>query len=438
MLDVITWEAAQLKLLQTKQLRGVTTGLSDWRRAQLDAFIQHGFPTRHHEAWKYTNLSKLSETSFKLQAEKINPAALNCAEFTLSHAYRIVFVNGIFVEELSALDDLPTKIQIRNIQESMLQDSRVQSLNSSNNTVFTLFNAAFNSDGIYLKIPKNLILTKPIHLLHLSVANANVNDLATLQPIRHVIEAGEHSEVTIFEDYQGLENASYFNNVVTHLIADANAKIKHYKLQQESAKAFHIANTTVMQNKNSSVNSWNFSLGAQISRDDLNMRLLQSSADCVLHGFYHGKDQQIIDHHTRIDHHSAHCNSAQNYKGIADEKSQCIFNGKVIVHPHAQHTFAQQSNKNLLLTKTAEIDTKPELEIYADDVKCTHGATVGALDPRALFYLQSRGIDITAAKKLLLQGFVGEILDTILNADIKQYIATRVFDRFDLSGDAYD
>ena len=276
------------------------------------------------------------------------------------------------------------------------------------------------TSGIFIYIPKNIILKKPIHFSYQTLGQT-----ALMSHPRHLILLEENSQCTVVEEYAG-DGSDYFNNIVTQIIVQSNAAMTHFKLQNESLSAQHIANTLFNQSADSTVSSYVVSMGAKLSRDNLSFNFEGQGASTHLYGLYLPLGNQHIDHHTLVDHLMPNCFSQQDYKGIIAEKGRAVFNGKVIVHPDAQKTAAYQNNKNLLLSQHAEIDTKPELEIYADDVKCNHGATVGQLDEKALFYLRSRGISEVEARRILIKAFAEELFSTISQPEIAQYIHCQV------------
>jgi Fe-S cluster assembly protein SufD len=281
-------------------------------------------------------------------------------------------------------------------------------------------------DGLFLYVPKNVKIEKPIQCLFISTQEFQ----DSMQHLRNLIIVEENSQVTLFETYVSETEKKYFNNIVTQIYLGNHSQINYYKYQQESENGYHIANTQIHQQANSCVNSFHFSLGSQLAREDLAVSLNQSGAECALYGLYLLDNRQHIDHHTRIDHHVSNCTSYELYKGILAAQSVGVFNGKIIVHPQAQRSNAQLVNQNLLLAKTAEINTKPELEIYADDVKCSHGATVGQIDDESLFYLRSRGIEEQTAQNILTYAFASEVINQIKDFKIKEYIINCVKRKF--------
>jgi Fe-S cluster assembly protein SufD len=264
-------------------------------------------------------------------------------------------------------------------------------------------------DGAFVSVPKGVVLKQPLHLAFLASAGSKP---AVAHP-RSLILAGVNSQASIVESYIGAKGDVYFTNAVTELVADENAVIDHYKLQRESTEAFHVATMQVHLGRGSNVTSHSIALGGALVRNDVNAMLAAEGGECTLNGLYLAAGRQHIDNHTRIDHAMPHCASHELYKGILDGQAHGVFNGKIYVHPDAQKTDAKQTNKTLLLSPDAVINTKPQLEIYADDVKCTHGATIGQLADEALFYLRSRGIGRQEARNLLTFAFANDLVSRI-------------------------
>lgn len=397
----MTWNETYLKSLQDLN----HDQLCAWRAERLDAFLSQGFPNRKVENWKYTNVTEIEKQSFSFD----EPVDCDISNFILDDVHRVVFVNGHFSSALSDLSQLPAEVLLSSLK--MAQDEMLKNLinETSYETPFSLLNDSCFQDGLFLYVPKNCQLEKPIHLIYLTKPTRSL----MMSQTRYLIIIEEKAKAIIFEDYQGANDITYFNNLVTQVHTKASANLHLYKLQQEGNEAFHIANTVIHQARDSQVMSCHVAMGGSLSRDDLNYSLDESGASCRLFGFYHLKGNHHIDNHSRIDHRVSRCISQQNYKGIVADRSRAVFNGKIVVHPNAGQTGARQTNKNLLLSTEAEVDTKPELEIYNDDVKCTHGATVGQLNDEALFYLQSRGIDRVAAEHMLACAFANEIVEAL-------------------------
>ena len=416
------WSESRLKTLQIQNSKS----LQIWQREQLKAFLLTGFPNCKIENWKYTDVTPIASQTFSL-GELVD---CNIASFIMRDVHRIVFINGHFAPTLSNLMHLPSKVQLTSLKVA-LKKNRMQILWGipGYQTPFSLLNDSLFQDGIFLRIPKNCQLEKPIHLLYLMKPNFSF----VMTQTRHLIFLGENANAILLEEYHGIHPMTYFNNIVTQINVGASANLVFYKLQEENDCSFHIANTQIRQARNSQVTTCHVSLGGVLGREDLNYALEGHNASCRSLGFYHSKGGQHIDNHTRIDHSIDGCTSQQIYKGIISDKSRAVFNGKIFVHPRAKKTIAHQINKNLVFSNEAEVNTKPELEIYNDDVNCTHGATVGQLNEESLFYLRSRGIDRATAEQMLGCGFASEIVEKLPHKIIAERIHQRIIKHLSLS-----
>lgn len=429
------WNISALQALQAANTIESGGDFARWQQAQLQDFITQGFPNPQHESWKYTNVSTISKQAFLLADNVFTEA--NVGHLKLADAHVIVFVNGCYSTSVSYLNKLPAQVNVLDLKTALSKKNINEMLKIPDQyrTPFSSLNSALITDGLYLSIPKNICVKHPIHLIHVQT-----DDRVLMNHPRHLLQVGNNSEVVIFEEYVGQTNAPYFNNIVTQIEAGRNSRIQHFKLQNEAKQAFHISNTIIRQKKDSFVSTTNIETGGCLSRDDLNYELNEEGSQCRLLGLYYLDNERHIDNHSRIDHKVPYCSSEQNYKGVIDGKSRAVFDSRVIVHEGALQTKAHQSNRNLLLSKTAEIDTRPELEIYADDVQCSHGATVGRLDEHALFYLRSRGIDYNMAYHVLTCAFTNEILDQIrhpvIAAKLNQHVVNRLAAKY-CRGDCY-
>lgn len=402
--------------------------LQDARRDALAGFAERGMPTTREEDWKYTDVAVLEKRSLVAPPAPITAAG---ADLVSRHAldaawHLLVFVDGRYNPALSRLDALPRTVMIEGFARVLASEPELIKAHFTADDrlrqPFALLNTAFAADGAVIRVPAATIVDQPIHLLFLSTGATSAVHA------RNLVIAGAGAEVTVVEHYIGEGDAAYFTNAITQVVADDNATIAHYKLQQESVKAFHIAGIHARQEHHSRFTSHSISLGAQLARNDISTRL-GTGSDCQLNGLFLADGRRHVDHHTRIDHVSPNASSREIYRGILDGAARGVFNGKVVVHQDAQHTDAQQQNHNLLLSKNAEIDTKPELEIYADDVKCTHGATIGQLDDAALFYLRSRGLDEAAARSLLIYAFAHDIIDRIGLPPLRKCLERQLIER---------
>ncbi len=404
------------------------------RESAFDSFEQHGFPTTDEEEWKYTNLAPLSKMVFERQAVQNVSEDFQLEQFTYEETRRsqLVFVNGVYRAEMSALDALPEGIVVLDLAYA-LRDERYSEVVRKhlargadyNVNGLTALNTAFLSSGVFVLVPQGVRVEMPVHLLFLS-------DSRALRPVsfpRVLFVAERESEATLIESYASVDDGAYWTNAVVEVVLEDNARLEHYKVQRESAQAFHIATTTAAVGRSSVFETTTITLGAQMSRHNIAVRLDNEGASCRVDGLYIVGAGQHTDTHSLIDHLQPHCTSRQLYKGILDGKSRAVFNGKVFVHEGAQQTDAQQTNRNLLLSKEARVDTKPQLEIFADDVKCAHGATVGQLEEEELFYLISRGLHPELAQNLLTYGFAEEVIDKIKIESIKAQLDETVLNR---------
>ncbi|MBV9956857.1 MAG: Fe-S cluster assembly protein SufD [Acidobacteria bacterium] len=406
------------------------------RESAYDRFEQLGFPTTAEEEWKYTNVAPIAKSSFEtaFEREAVQGGSLeNQLErfaYAESRGSRLVFINGRYQAQLSALEAVPEGLIVTDLAAALNDERYASSVREHlargadyNANGFTALNTAFLSGGAFIHVPPGLHVETPLHLLFLSSADA----APTASFPRVLVVSGRESAATLIESYAG--EGAYLTNAVVEVVLEENARLEHYKVQREGADAFHIATTTAELGRSSVFETTTITLGAQLSRHNIHVRLAEEGAECRVDGLYLVGTGQHTDTHSLIDHIRPHCASRQLYKGILDGKSRAVFNGKVFVHEGAQGTDAQQTNRNLLLSKDARVDTKPQLEIFADDVKCAHGATVGQLEEEELFYLISRGLHPELAQNLLTYGFAEEVIDKIRLASIKSQLDEAVLNR---------
>lgn len=387
----------------------------DWlREARAEAigrFAQQGFPTLRDEDWKYTNVVSIENGRFNvLPSPGSESLAALVDAHALLHSHLLVFINGRLAPELSRPGRLPAGVVLGSLAlhlEQAADDFEEHLVIFPPASVFADLNLAFMADGAYLRLPPGVAIKAPIHLLFIASEAA-----LAIQP-RNLIVAGEGSSAAIVEHHVGLDEGSYFTNAVSDIVLAAGASIEHHKLQQESPKAFHIATVNVTQAADSRFVSGSYALGSRLARTGIAVGLQAAGASCTLDGLYVTDGRQHVDHHTRIDHRQGRCTSRELYKGVLNGASRAVFSGRVVVHPDAQGSDAVQTNHNLLLSEAAEIDTKPQLEIWADDVKCSHGATVGQLDEDQVFYLRSRGIGEASARSMLTRAFAMEVIERV-------------------------
>ncbi len=401
--------------------------LESLRKKAFDYFTEKGFPTVRDEDWKYTNIASFVSSEFGIQSLESESEKLSIVK-TLSeieNKNHLVFVDGVLRSELTELNDLPEGVKIRSFAESFEDETFRTNLSKSveyDFNGFTALNAAFIEQGIFIHVPKNTKVKDPIHIVFIGGKES-----ANFTRVLYVGETG--SEAEIVEHYTRTSEAKYFTNSVVEISLADNAKLVHTRVQRESHDAFHIVTSNTNLGRTSVYDNTNITLGAKLSRHDVNLSFNEEGGEAWIDGLYLVEDGQHTDTHSRIDHKVKNCNSHQNYKGILDGKSRAVFNGKVFVHKDASGTDAQQSNKNLLLSNNARVDTKPQLEIFNDDVKCAHGATVGQLEEEELFYLLSRGLNEDLARNLLTYGFAEEIISKIKIKSIKKQLDEAVLNR---------
>lgn len=402
--------------------------LSQLRAQAIDHVSTQKLPNKRDEEWRFTDISSLTHLPYQPSQPEYNLQAQDIEHLYLKEAKnRLVFVDGHYSPQLSTIID-PTALVIGNLpaflstHASMLESHLGQYAKFDSN-VFAALNTAFLRDGALIVVPRNTAIAEPIHLLFI----ATQNEVTSYPRCLLIGEMG--SNVTLVEDYVALQQATYITNSVVEISLAADAHAKHIRIQRESTQAFHLANCAVSLAHASNYQSVSISLGSQISRYNLDVRLADEAAECTIDGLTLISDRQLADTHTCIDHLKPNGTSRQQHKCIVDDAAHAVFNGKIIVRPHAQRTNSSQSSRNLLLSKTAQIDTKPQLEIFADDVKCAHGATVGQLDQEEIFYLESRGLSEIAARNLLTYAFGAEIISRIPVTSLKQQLEQAVLNQ---------
>ena len=394
------------------------------RTKALKEFEKLGFPTKKDEAWKYTSLKSVIKEDFTIFSKKKNVLDFkNVKNYFLDNTetYKIVFVDGFFDPFLSQTSHDGVDICILSAALTKPVYSKIISkyFDTSINTkdTLSLVNTAFAKEGVYVHIPKNKILDKPIEVLHFTTGNEAA---LMLQP-RNLIVVEENAQVEIIETHQSLTENPIFTNSVTEIFVGQNAHLDYYKIQNDRLMSSLIDNTYISQEKNSVAKVHTFSFGGKLTRNNLNYFQKGSYINSTMKGITIIDENQLVDHHTLVDHAKPNCESHQDYKGIYSGKSTGVFNGKIVVDKIAQKTNAFQQNNNILLNDKSTINSKPQLEIFADDVKCSHGATIGQLDEQSVFYLKSRGIPEIEARKLLQNAFLGDVLNHIEDKMIKEY-----------------
>ncbi|OUS28743.1 Fe-S cluster assembly protein SufD [Thalassotalea sp. 42_200_T64] len=413
------------------------------RENALESLCTQGLPDIRDENWKYTKIKQLEQKDYcsakrldtppgvELLADLLSNKALDKRLFPGEH--RLVFINGHYIEDLSSVNLNQEGMVLHSFAQALqdheeLLSSTLGSIAGYEEQPFAALNTSMMSDGVFLLAQQNTRVNTPIHCLFISTAT----EQAVVSYPRLLLVLEDNAVITLVEHYlditrlarntgQTLANGNLTNSV-TEIRLGPHARMNHYKLQYDSFDSSHISAMYVEQQRASAFTSHSYSLGAALARHDIQIRLDGRQAECILNGAYLVGGRQHVDYHTQIDHVAPGCSSQQIYKGVIQGRARAVFNGKVIIHPQTQQSAAKQLNKNLLLGKKAEVDSKPELQIYADDVKCSHGATVGQLDELALFYLQSRGICKKDAESWLVFGFVSEVLNRIDNPDMREFV----------------
>ena len=407
--------------------------LKGLRRSAFQWVAEQGFPTAKDEAWKYTRLGPILEVPFEpaepAVSRRLSAGGIEQLAGDLGGA-RLVVVNGYFAPELSSLKTLPKGAQVMSLAAALARDEELLAPFLSRPFreqphAFTALSAALAEDGALVRIPANTTIEEPIHLVFVSDTGAS----PLVSHPRCLVLAGPGSRATIVESYLGIPGDVYLTNAITDIVLKEGAVVEHYKLQNETETAFHIALLDVRQGRGSRFSSHSLALGASTARHEVRVRLEAEGAEVTLNGLYMPRGEQQLDNPTTIEHAAPHCTSRELYKGVVDGRGRGSFDGRIIVRPGAFKTDASQTNKNLLLSGSAQVDTRPRLEIFADDVKCTHGAAVGQLDAEAVFYLRSRGVPHGAARDLLTYAFANEMLGLLrveaLRSRVEKMVAWR-------------
>lgn len=387
-------------------------------------FCETGFPTTRDEDWRFTSVAAIAKTVFrpasaaKLTAEDVAPYRVEGV------AAQIVFVNGRFAPELSQLEALPKGLTVTGLREQIESHPEEVAKHLGRyadvrRDPFCALNTAFIDDGAYVHVARGVVVEAPVYLLYLSTAE----DAATVTHPRNLIVAEDESQLAVIEDYASVGGeAVALSNAVTELVAGESTTAQHYLIEREHLKAYNVQTLRIQQGRSANVASHSLLLGGGLVRNNVHPVLAGEGGECLINGLYLGTGRQHLDNYMHVEHASPHCSSRQFYNGILDQQAHGVFHGRIVVHKDAQKTDAKQTNRNLLLSDDAQIDTKPQLEIYADDVKCTHGATIGQIEENALFYLQSRGISEAEARKLLLLAFAEECVERMHSTVAREFI----------------
>lgn len=432
-IDIKDWYISGFGEFEKRLNGGKDNFIHEKRKAALTNFSKLEFPTIKDEEWKYTSIAPLLKHNFvpAFEEKSVSKKLIKSNLFDEMEHSLVVFINGSFSREHSDLLNLPKGVAVGSIAAELKSNNKILQKHfgkyaEHQNNIFTALSTAYTEDGAFVYVPEGKIVEEPIHIIF--VTTAGDNKILT-QP-RNLFIAEKKSQVTIIEHYVSEEESIYFTNAVTEIVAQENAVVEHIKLQEESKKSFHIARMEVDQERNSNFSSHSISTGGDLTRNEFNARFNDEGGECTLNGLFMIDGSQLFDAHTLMDHAKPHCNSHEHYKGILDDKSRGVFNGKVVVRQDAQKTNAFQENNNILLSDEALVNTKPQLEIFADDVKCSHGATIGQMDDEAKFYLKSRGIGEEASKGMLLHAFASDVVTSIKIESIRNYIEKIITKKF--------
>jgi len=407
-------------------------GLNDLRSEAFVAFQKLGLPGNKHEEYKHTAITRELEKNFTFGASVAAPKKTDVANFLIHglDANVIVFINGVYSKENSKIISPASEITIQNLEEVIATNNQfvVQHLGKMADykaDAFTAWNTAAWTSGIFIHVPKNTVVEKPVVLYHISdSANGEVSAIQ-----RNLIVVEQSSELTVVEKFDSVESSLSFSNLITEAVVSENAGLELYSIQNDTGKRYQFGQTSIYQSNSSRVNTYTFTLSGKVVRNNLQLALDGEGIESHMYGLYLIGGETLADNHTVVDHKKPNSFSNEMYKGIMDGNSRGVFNGKIYVRPQAQKTNAFQANRNILLGDKATVNTKPQLEIWADDVKCSHGCTSGQLDEEALFYLRARGVSKETAQAMMLYAFAGEVLENIKHPVLKDYLDNIISER---------
>ncbi len=420
---------------QLQAQNGVPDWLRDLRQKGLNSFRVQGFPTTRDEDWRFTDVTPIVKAQFQLSpAATAEVTAGELAEYTFQDVAPtlVVFVDGVWSRPLSRMDSMPDGVTVQTLTQALAGDqaellrAHLDGQTQAAGNPFAALNTGFLAEGAVIRVGAGKQLSEPIHLLYVSTGAAE----GLMMHPRNLIVAERGASAIVLESYVGLAESTYLCNPVTEIVVGENARLDHYRTQRESLSAYHVSTTQVHMDRDAHLTSHAVSIGGSLTRNAVNAVLDGEGCECTLNGLYLGAGRQLVDNHTIIEHAKPRCQSHEIYKGILDDRAQGVFNGRIHVHHDAQKTDARQTNRALLLSDRARINTKPELLIFADDVKCTHGATIGQLDPDALFYLQARGIGRDQARAMLTAAFGGEAIDDMQVEPVREHLSNMMRQRF--------
>ncbi|HEU5145957.1 MAG TPA: Fe-S cluster assembly protein SufD [Chryseosolibacter sp.] len=402
------------------------------RNKALEVFRQLGLPANKHEEYKYTPITRELQNNFSFDKPAADPLIKDVKEYLIPEmdANSIVFINGIFAPAHSNIQSSASQVKIADLEEALAANDAVANMQfnqhiNSKSDAMAAWNTADWTAGLFISVPDNTIVAKPIVIYY-------INDTTPGEVIatnRNLVVIGKNSEVTIVEKFNSSGAGNHFTNHVNEIVVNENAKLEYYSIQNDRGNRFQYSQTEIYQKNTSRVNTYTFNLQGKLLRTNLHLIIDGEGIESHMYGLYLLKGNTLADNHTVVDHKKPNSFTNELYKGIMDENSKGVFNGKIYVRPQAQKTNAFQANRNILLSEKASVNTKPQLEIWADDVKCSHGCTTGQLDEEAMFYLRARGIDKNAARAMMLYAFAGEITDKIPDAGIRKYIDLAISER---------
>lgn len=407
--------------------------IHSFRKKSFEYFNTLDLPTIKNEEWKYTNVSFLNNEYFKISNQKLDFSFDHIQKFLFDNLEHnlITLVNGFLKNNLSKLLDIPKGVEIISLAETLklnhpIVEKYLGKISDNKDNFFTSLNTSFINDGVFIYIPDGKIIEDPIHIIFYQ---NSIQENNLVQP-RNLFVIGKNSQVSIIEHYVSDTDTKYFTNSVTEIFVDENGILDHIRLQEESLQAVHIGRMDVNQERYSNFSSHLISTGAKFSRNEFSTRFIGQGGESTLNGLFMIDGEQLFDAHTLIDHAQPNCNSHEHYKGILQGNSRGVFNGKVMVRPDAQKTNAFQENNTILLSESATMNSKPQLEIFADDVKCSHGATVGKLNEEAMFYLKTRGIGQEAATAMLIHAFASDVITSIKIEALRDYLEKIITRKF--------
>jgi len=420
-----SWIQQQLNQAQKALPGGDIDWLNDSRRQARQSLSRLPVLDRKLEAWRYTSVEALMNTPFVAVSDDpsiVERFNLEVLGLPATDAYRLVFINGRWVEHLSALDGLPEGVQVDSLRDRLVNDPQSLALwlgqvARHDTNVFTALNSALIEDGLYLHLDAGVILDKPVEVVHFCCAD----ELPIAVQPRNLVVIDSGASATLVEYFVSEKQEQYFHNTIYEIVVGEKASLNHYRIQNEAKRAFHLSNLYLSQDADSHYQGVTLAFGGAWARTDYHTSFRRPGADCQLAGLYTVGDQQLTDFHLDVHHNVPGCTSREQFKGILYGNGRAVFDGYVLVEKDAQQSNAELTNDNMMLTRNAEIDTKPQLVIHADDVKCSHGTTVGQIEPEQIFYLRSRGIDAQQAYRMLSLGFAGEVIDTIQLEPVREF-----------------